>query len=78
MFTAGVLGMAFYVGVSMNNPLVGFGILAGGGVAGAFWAKEQDQQDRGAHLFLPPDRSQRPRFSDFTEATPTPPRRSQI
>jgi len=83
LFTLGVLGMAAAVMLELgptaefgSNVFWGFAILTVGGTVGTGWAKEQVQQDRTAHLFVKPERSHRPQFSDMDGGTP--PRRSQI
>jgi hypothetical protein len=71
MAAVGTIGAAYILGVVNGYPLGGFIVLMGGGALGAFWAKEQDQQDRASHLFDQTRPTAPGQFSDMSQTTPT-------
>lgn len=75
MAAAGCIGAAWQLAAVYHSPLGGFAVLGLGGALGAFWAKEQDQQDRASHLF---DKDKPTTSGQFSDMGPEQPRRSKF
>lgn len=71
LHVVGLLGaiVIYMLGYGGGNVFWGATGLAAVGAVWVIWCRNEDQQDRSAHLFPPPDRAAPKQFSDFKDDT---------